>query len=200
LIAVINLGNSNITSIINALEHLSIDYKITEDKEDLINCEKILLPGVGTFGNGVKQLKNLNLFDTLKDEVLNKKKPILGICLGMQLLFDSSEESMGVDGLSLLKGSVIKLPTSSTYSIPRIGWASSTLNFDFLSLKKDEQIDFYYIHTFYVKPEDDSIISISTDNNITSAINFENIYGCQFHPEKSHIKGLNILEAFAKEI
>jgi len=198
MIAVINLGNSNITSIINALEYLNIKYIVTKNYRDIEKCSKILLPGVGSFGNGIDELMRLNLFNTLKSEVLVNKKPILGICLGMQLLFEKSEESLNVEGLSLLKGEVVKLPDSVYYTIPRIGWADSRVNFDFLSLKKDEQIDFYYIHSFYVHPDDKSIVSISTDKNITSAINFKNIYGCQFHPEKSYTKGLQILEGFVK--
>ena len=198
MIALINLGNSNIQSVINALNYLKIDYIETDNHEGLKKCNKIILPGVGTFDNGISKLKELDLFDTLKNEVTNNNKPILGICLGMQMLFERSEESKGIEGLGILEGEVISLNSSKNYKIPRIGWASSKLNFDFLGLKKDQNIDFYYIHSYHVKTADKSIVAINTDHQLTSAIKYKNIYGCQFHPEKSHISGLNIIESFSK--
>jgi glutamine amidotransferase len=198
LIALINLGNSNIQSVINALDHLSIGYIKTDSVNDVKKCDRIILPGVGVFGSGISRLKELKLFDAIKEEVVNNNKPILGICLGMQLLFESSEESSGVEGLGLIKGKVVSLPLSQNYKIPRIGWADSKLNFDFLGLKKNQNIDFYYIHSYYVKPNDSSIVAIDTDAKLASAIKYKNIYGCQFHPEKSHVNGLNIIDAFSK--
>ena len=198
MIALINLGNSNLQSVINSLDYLHIDYIVTKDYKDLAKYDSIILPGVGTFESGILRLKELKMFDVLKNEVLDKNKPILGICLGMQLLFDSSEESPGVEGLGLMGGNVESIPTSEKYNIPRIGWAESILNFDFLGLKKNQVVDLYYIHSFYVKPNDNKIISIITDEKLTAAINQNNIYGCQFHPEKSHINGLTILSRFAK--
>jgi imidazole glycerol-phosphate synthase subunit HisH len=198
MIGVINLGNSNLMSLTNSLDYLKIKYIIINDKESLKLVNKIILPGVGTFGNGVKQLHKLNLFEPIHHEVNINKKPILGICLGMQLLFESSEESPDIAGLCLLKGKVVHLPKSDNYSIPRIGWSESKLNFIFLSLKKNDLIDFYYIHSFYVQTDKKEIIAIETDNGITAAIQYENIYGCQFHPEKSHTNGLQIIDTFSK--
>lgn len=198
MIALVNLGNSNIQSVINTLNYLKIDYVITNKKKDIAQCNKIILPGVGTFSNSILKLKELDIFDMLKDEVLIKDKPILGICLGMQLFFQNSEESDDVDGLCLLRGKVVSIPKSRNYSIPRIGWADSKVNFDFLGLKKDNIKDFYYIHSYHVQPNDKSIIAINTDDNLTSAIKYKNIYGCQFHPEKSHLDGFKILESFSK--
>jgi len=198
MIGLINLGNSNIQSVINALDCLEIEYFVTDNYKDLKKCNKIILPGVGSFSNGISKLKELKLFDAIKEEVVNNNKPILGICLGMQLLLESSEESSGVEGLGLIKGKVVSLPLSQNYKIPRIGWADSKLNFDFLGLKKNQNIDLYYIHSYYVKPNDLSIVAIDTDAQLTSAIKYKNIYGCQFHPEKSHTSGLNIIGAFAK--
>lgn len=197
-IGVINLGNSNLKSLTNSLDFLEITYIIVDSPSQLINVDKIILPGVGTFGNGMKRLTELNLISQIIEDVTVNKKPILGICLGMQLLFESSEESIGVKGLSLIKGKAIQLPKSSNYHLPRIGWAESEVQFEFLGLQKEEKIDFYYIHSFYVKPLDETIISISTDNGITAAIKYNHIYGCQFHPEKSHVHGLNILKNFSK--
>ena len=198
MIALINLGNSNIQSVVNVLDHFSIKYIKTDSVDDVKKCDRIILPGVGGFGSGVSRLKELKLFDVLKEEVENNNKPILGICLGMQLLFENSEESSEAQGLGLIKGKVVSLPLSQNYKIPRIGWAESNLNFDFLGLKKNQNIDFYYIHSYYAIPDDLSIVAIDTDTQLTSAVKYKNIYGCQFHPEKSHINGLNIISAFAK--
>ena len=140
MIALINLGNSNIQSVINTLDYLSISYIETDEACKLDKCDKIILPGVGSFGNGILRLKELQLFDAIKKEVVDNNKPILGICLGMQLLFESSEETTGVEGLGLVKGKVVALPLSQNYKIPRIGWADSKLNLDFLGLKKNQNI------------------------------------------------------------
>ena len=197
MIGVINLGNSNLKSLTNTLDFLKINYKVVSKSKELKDVKKLILPGVGTFGNGMERLEKLDLITTIIEEVKIKEKPILGICLGMQLLFESSEESIGMKGLDLVKGKVISLPKSNNYGIPRIGWAESAINSDFLSLEKNDTVDFYYIHSYYVKPYDANIISINTDNNITASIKYKNIYGCQFHPEKSHIKGLKILKSFS---
>ena len=198
MIALINLGNSNIQSVINALNYLKIEYIKVSNNNDLERCDRIILPGVGTFDNGMKRLEELNLLETLRREVLIKNKPILGICLGMQMLFESSEESPHVKGLNFVSGKVVCLPLSDNYKIPRIGWAESKVHFDFLGLKENQKIDFYYIHSFYVTPQNKDIVAIDTDMELTSAIQYKNIYGCQFHPEKSHLYGLKILESFAK--
>jgi len=198
MIGVINLGNSNLMSLSNSLDYLNISYNIVKEKAQLVNVDKIILPGVGTFGNGVEQLQKLGLFESIVDEVKKNNKPILGICLGMQLLFNKSQESPGYKGLSLLNGDVIDLPALETYSIPRIGWAESKINFDFLGMKKDDLIDFYYIHSFYVKPTDENIVSIITEGMITASVQNKHIYGCQFHPEKSHRSGLEILKKFSE--
>ena len=140
------------------------------------------------------------MINSLQENVLEQQKPLLGICLGMQLLFDFSDEAEGVKGLGFIKGKVTRLPSSPSYTIPRIGWEDSEVSFDFLGLKKNEIVDFYYLHSFHGCPQDRDIISIKTENNITAAIHYNNIYGCQFHPEKSHKPGLKILKTFAKEL
>ena len=198
MIGLINLGNSNIQSVINALDCLEIDYFVTDNYKDLKKCSKIILPGVGSFSNGVLRLKELKLFDSLKSEVLTKNKPILGVCLGMQMFFDSSEESDGIEGLGLVSGRVVRLPESDNYRIPRIGWADSRLCSNFLGLTKGQLIDFYYVHSFHAQPNDLNTVVIDSDSGIVSAIKYKNIYGCQFHPEKSFKSGLKILEEFSK--
>jgi len=198
IVGIINLGNSNLMSLTNSLDYLNVDYIIVNNEHELDNVDKIILPGVGSFGDGVDRLSNAGLFEKIIDEVGNKQKPILGICLGMQLLFESSSESVGKKGLGILKGEVVNLADSSCYKIPRIGWSSSTIYVDFLGLKKDEDLDFYFIHSYHVKPSNETIVSIKTEENITAAIQMNNVYGCQFHPEKSHINGLKILKYFSE--
>jgi glutamine amidotransferase len=197
-IGIVNLGNSNLMSLTNSLDYLNVDYKIVNNNRELENVDKIILPGVGSFGDGVDRLYDAGLFEKIIDDVVNKQKPILGICLGMQLLFESSSESIGRKGLGILKGEVVRLAESSHYKIPRIGWSSSVIYFDFLGLKKDEDLDFYFIHSYHVKAINETIVSIKTEENITAAIQMNNVYGCQFHPEKSYINGLKILKSFSE--
>ena len=197
MIAIVNLKNSNIRSVVNSLNFLNVGYHITNNFSDLKTSDKIILPGVGSFGAGMKALEELRLIDTLREEVITNQKPFLGICLGMQLLFETSSESPGVTGLGFIDGCVERIKDSKEYSIPRIGWADSKINFDFLGMKKDEIADFYYIHTYHANPKDKNIIAIQSENNIVSAIQYGNIYGCQFHPEKSHKNGLKLLKSFA---
>ena len=196
LITLINLRNSNLQSVINALDNLNIEYIVSEDYKDIVKSDSIILPGVGTFESGILRLKELKMFDILRNEVLRKNKPILGICLGMQLLFESSEESPGIEGLGLISGNVVSIPSSEKYKIPRIGWAESVLSVDFLGLNKNQVVNFYYIHSYYVNPRDKKIITITSDESLTAAINQNNIYGCQFHPEKSGEQGIGIIKSF----
>lgn len=197
MIGILNLETSNLSSVTNAMNFINSRFLIIRTREDLKVVDKIILPGVGTFGDGIKSLHNQNLYDQIIEEVKKNKKPILGICLGLQMFFEESEESKNVKGLGLIDGSVKKLSQSDLYSIPRIGWASSKVRNNFLGLEKNQSVDFYYIHSYLVKPIDPNIIYVTTEEDIPSCIKSENIYGCQFHPEKSHVIGLNILKKFS---
>ena len=197
MIGVINLGNSNLTSLTNSLVYLGVNFKIITSSEQLDLVDKIILPGVGTFKNGIKKLIDLELFESILFQVNIKNKPILGICLGMQLLFQASEESPGVTGLSLLEGKSVKIPNTENVNVPRIGWANSILTSDFLGMSSEFETDFYYIHSFCVELVNPDILSIKSGINITAAVQSGNIYGCQFHPEKSHLDGLTILKEFS---
>jgi|SaaInlStandDraft_1057018.scaffolds.fasta_scaffold70827_2 imidazole glycerol-phosphate synthase subunit HisH len=197
MIGIINLGNSNLASLTNSFDYLGVGYGVVEEAGHLDQFEKIVLPGVGTFGKAMQVIKERNLFSEIKHEVETKGKPFLGICLGLQLLFDSSEENLGVKGLSLIQGNVVKIPASIEYSIPRIGWAQSLSAINFLGLSQGEQRDFYYIHSYHAEPFDKNIVAISTEG-LTGAVKSQNVYGCQFHPEKSHLSGLKMLKAFSE--
>lgn len=199
MLGIINLEISNLTSVLNALEYVSINYIVIEKTTDFFKVNKIILPGVGTFAAGMTALKEKGFYEHLCNAVLDEKRPILGICLGQQLLFSSSEESPEVNGLDFLKGKVVKIPKNSDYNIPRVGWAESAFRKDFFSFNVGDKEDFYYIHSYSVQPVNDEVIAVITEaNGIVGAVSFENIYGCQFHPEKSHSNGLRILKNFAE--
>ena len=199
MLTVINLNISNLSSVLNALDYLGLKYQVSNDKEEIRNASALLLPGVGTFAAGMDALRKHDLVDTIREEVLENKKPLLGICLGMQMFFETSDESPGAKGLCLFEGKVERLPSSEDYTIPRIGWGESRAKKDFFNLKKDDIADFYYIHSFYANPKDKAIVAITSEkNDVTGAVQKDNIYGCQFHPEKSHIAGLAILKEFAR--
>lgn len=198
-IAVFNLGISNLTSVLNVLDYINTKYYLVENVADLKNVEKMLLPGVGTFDAGMRALNQRNLVEEIQKQVLENKIPFFGICLGMQLLFDGSEESPYIKGMQLLKGQIIKIPQNKNYQIPRIGWADSLIKKDFLGLKKGDKSDFYYIHSYHANPQDPEIVSVtSQDDSLVAAVSKENIFGCQFHPEKSYIDGVKLIKNFVQ--
>jgi len=199
MIAVIDYGAGNLKSITNALDFLKVKYKVTDEKEEIEKADKIIFPGVGAFGDCVNSLKKKGLFETLKEEI--GKKPYLGICLGLQVLFEGSEESKGVRGLSIFKGKCKKF-NSKEFKIPQIGWNSINIINKKNKLLKDIKDDsyFYFVHSYYVDPEDKDIILTKTDYGVdfVSGIEEDNIFGVQFHPEKSQNCGLEILKNFAE--
>lgn len=199
MIAVIDYGAGNLKSITNALDFLKVKYKVTDKVSDIEKADKIIFPGVGSFGDCVKSLKKKGLFESLKKEII--RKPYLGICLGLQVLFESSEESIGVKGLSIFKGKCKKFK-SKDLKIPQIGWNSiKIINKKSLLLKNiKNDFYFYFVHSYYVDPKDKEIILTKTDYGIdfVSAIEKDNIFATQFHPERSGNIGLKILENFVK--
>jgi imidazole glycerol-phosphate synthase subunit HisH len=200
MIGIINLGISNLTSVLNALKYINVKYFVINEPSEFEKADSLILPGVGTFESGMSSIRSKGFEILIKEDVLVNNKSILGICLGMQLFFASSEESKGIEGLNLLEGKVIKLPENKEYTMPRIGWAESICNKKFLGFEKEETHDFYYIHSYYAKLEDKEILSMTTGGNkITASVQKNNIIGCQFHPEKSHKAGLDILKEFAKQ-
>ena len=198
MIAIIDYGAGNLKSVKNALDYLKVQSIITDKAKDIENAEKIIFPGVGNFGNVMKGLEERNLIDVLKKNI--GKKPFLGICLGLQVLFEEGEESPGVKGLEIFKGTVKKFK-SKTLKIPQIGW-------NLIEIKqKNPLLDgiknesyFYFVHSYFVAPKDKSIVLTTTEysENFVSGIAAKNIFGVQFHPERSGAVGLQLLKNFVR--
>ncbi len=199
MITLIDYGAGNIESVMKAFKFLGFQYELTSDKEKIRNAEKLVLPGVGSFGEAMLKLNESGLSDIITD-VVKKGTPILGICLGLQLLFEGSEESEGVKGLSLLKGVIRRFPETEGYKIPHVGWNSLKPSKDsrlFKGISGEPYV--YFVHSYYL--EKNESIAAATCNYIldfNAAIEKDNIFACQFHPEKSGDTGLKILENFAR--
>ncbi|MBR3040822.1 MAG: imidazole glycerol phosphate synthase subunit HisH [Lachnospiraceae bacterium] len=198
MIAIIDYDAGNMKSVEKALAFLGADYVVTRDPALLEKADKLILPGVGAFGDAMKALDGFGLTDVIKNLVKNGK-PILGICLGMQLLFDESEESPNVRGLSLLPGKIVRFSSEYGLKIPQIGWNS--LDFP-KKTKLFEGINtgsyVYFVHSYYLKAEKEEVVAATCEygNFVHAAVEWENIYGCQFHPEKSSDVGLKILKNY----
>ena len=200
MISIINYGLGNINAFINVYKSLNIDIKIIENYKEIETAEKIILPGVGSFDKAISLLESKDLLESLKNVALVKKIPILGVCVGMQILANSSEEGKK-KGLGLIDGRILKLnvPPQENFPIPHMGWNSLKLVNDnklLENLKKESY--FYFLHSYYFECANSSNIISKTNyiSNFCSAVNFENIYGVQFHPEKSHGNGTLLLKNF----
>ena len=196
MIAIIDYDAGNIKSVEKAVKRYEQDVVLTRDAEVLRTADKVILPGVGAFGDAMDKLKKYGL-DTVIHEVIASGKPFLGICLGLQLLFEESEETPGVKGLGVLKGKIVRIPEVGL-KVPHIGWNS--LKFEketplFAGLSDGAYV--YFVHSFYLKAEEDIVIA-STEyaTHIHAAVAKDNVFACQFHPEKSSEVGLRILENF----
>lgn len=199
MIAIIDYDAGNIKSVEKAVLYLGGECVITRDFEILKKADKLILPGVGSFGDAMDKLNSYGLTEVIREEVA-KGKPLLGICLGLQLLFDFSEENPGVKGLSLLPGKILRIPDcNKELKIPQIGWNSLHIEKEsklFEGIKENEYV--YFVHSFYLKAEDESIVAASTEygTHIHAAVESGNIFACQFHPEKSSDAGLRIIKNF----
>lgn len=197
-ILVIDYHVGNHRSILNALSYLGYNYQVSSDKEDIRRAPAYILPGVGAFSEAMTNLHNLGIIDTLKEQVMIHKKPILGICLGMQVLAESSTENGFHKGLGIIKGSVTRIEHHKDIKIPHVGWNNLTLHQkDPLFTRTDEGAHFYFDHSYHVTC-DPSIISATCTHGseITAAIQSDNVFGVQFHPEKSQKNGLLLLRGF----
>ncbi len=191
-VSIIDYGMGNIKSVINALRYLDADPTVVDSPEDL-SGEKIIIPGVGAFGDAMNKLEP---FESELERALESEKPILGICLGLQVFFEYSDEATDITGLSFLEGNITRVETD--FKLPHIGWNSLKIKNEKCPLFEDIKNGYvYYAHTYHANPNQDVTVAISSyDQDITAAVWQENIYGVQFHPEKSGELGLKILENF----
>lgn len=198
--AIIDYDAGNLKSVEKALKYLGEESIVTRDFREILKADKVILPGVGAFGVAMEQLKKFEL-DKVIHEVIDRQTPFLGICLGLQLLFEGSEENSGVEGLGVLKGKILKIPDRPGLKIPHIGWNSLHLqNQGRLFEGVAEGAFVYFVHSFYLKAEHEEIVKASTEYsvNIHASVEQDHVFACQFHPEKSSSVGLQILQNFTR--
>ena len=195
---IIDYDAGNIKSVEKALHFLGEETCLTRDRELLLKADRVILPGVGAFGDAMRKIRDYGLEDVM-GEVVETGTPFLGICLGMQLLFERSGESPGVDGLGILKGEILRIPESGGLKIPQIGWNSLKYPKSgrlFEGVAEDSYV--YFVHSYYVKAADADIVTATTEYGIPIHVSVEkgNVFACQFHPEKSSEAGMGILRNF----
>ena len=198
MISIIDYGAGNLHSVKNALEFLGVECVITDNPEKILSADKIILPGVGAFGDAMNSLKKTGLDSTVKKAV-EMNKPILGICLGMQLFFEESEEAPGVKGLGILKGRFKKIPKAPGIKIPHMGWNSLEMAKESHILKDiGDEPYVYFVHSYYLEPQNSEVVSAYTEygKKLAIAVEWGNIFATQFHPEKSGDTGLKIIKNF----
>ena len=199
MIAVIDYDAGNIRSVEKALAFLGEEVCISADPEVILSADAAILPGVGAFGVAMDRLRERGLDRVVSEFVLSEKKPFLGICLGLQLLFEKSEEDPEAEGLSLLKGKIRRIPSEGGRKVPQIGWNS-------LSFPKESRLFqgipegsyVYFVHSYYLDAGDRDVVAAETEYGVTihAAVENGNLFACQFHPEKSGAMGLQILRNF----
>ena len=200
MIAIIDYDAGNLRSVEKALLSLGEEVLVTRDRTELLAADKVILPGVGNFGDAMEKLKAYDLVGVIH-ELAEMGKPFLGICLGLQLLFERSDEAPGVEGLGILKGEIVRIPDGEELKVPHIGWNSLHLqNGGRLFRNLPEEPYVYFVHSYYLKAEEPEIVKATTEYGVTIDASVEqgNVFACQFHPEKSSRVGLKILENFAK--
>lgn len=201
MIAIMNYGIGNLGSVKNALDYLGFDSVITSDKNEILSADKVILPGVGAFNDAMETFKSYGFIEVV-DELMKKNTPILGICVGMQMLFEESEEYGIHKGLGLLKGRIVKFDSNAngvTYKIPQIGWNQIKVTQANKLLDGLDNKEVYFVHSYYLSnPDLNDVISTTEYAGITygSAVRKGNLYATQFHPEKSGEVGLQILKNF----
>lgn len=199
MIAIIDYDAGNLKSVQKALAFLGEENIVTRDVGEILRADKVILPGVGAFGVAMDQLKRFGLDGVIR-EVCDRGTPFLGICLGLQLLFEGSEESQGVEGLGILPGTVVKIPEAEGLKIPHIGWNSLHIqNSGRLFRGVSQQTYVYFVHSYYLKAAVPEIVKATAEYGVTIDASVErgNVFACQFHPEKSSETGLHILKNFA---
>ena len=201
MIAIIDYDAGNIKSVEKALLSMGETPVLTRDPEVILQADHIILPGVGSFGDAMGNLQKFGLVDVIH-EAIDRKIPFLGICLGLQLLFESSEETPGVSGLGILKGKIVRIPDGPGLKIPHMGWNSLSVREGaslFQGLEKEPYV--YFVHSYYLQAEDPAIVAATTEYGVTIHASVEkgNVFACQFHPEKSSKTGLMILKNFLQQ-
>ena len=196
--AIIDYDAGNLRSVEKALQALGEETVITRDREEILAADRVILPGVGAFGDAMEKLHQYGLVEIIR-QVVQKGTPFLGICLGQQLLFEESEESQGVPGLGILKGKIRRIPNTPGLKIPHMGWNSLTLcpgTRLFSGLGEEPYV--YFVHSYYLEAADPEIVAASADYGVVihAAVETGNVFACQFHPEKSSDTGLQILKNF----
>ena len=200
MVAIIDYNAGNLKSVEKALAAVGQESVITRDFQTILSADHVILPGVGAFGEAMEQIKQYEL-DKVIREVVDKKTPFLGICLGLQLLFEGSDESKGVEGLHILDGQNLRNPDKEGLKIPHIGWNSLELQNNgrlFAGMKENPFV--YFVHSYYLKASDESIVKATCDYStcIHASVEKDNVFACQFHPEKSSETGLMMLKNFTQ--
>jgi glutamine amidotransferase len=199
MIAIIDYDAGNLKSVEKALEFIGEASVITRDKDLILKADKVILPGVGHFGDAMNKLQHYQLVDIIK-EIAAKGTPLFGICLGLQLLFERSEECKELEGLSILKGQILRIPNCEGLKIPHMGWNSIAVKPNTKLFRNvPDQSYVYFVHSYYLKAKEEAEVAATTyySTLIHASVEKENIFGCQFHPEKSGDIGLAILKNFA---
>lgn len=198
MVAIIDYDAGNIRSVEKAIRYLGKEAVVTSDPEKILAADRVILPGVGAFGDAMKRLHAMGLVEVIR-QAADRGTPFLGICLGLQLLFEKSEESPGVAGLGLLRGEILRLPELPGLKVPHIGWNS--LKYPnpgrlFRGIPEDSYV--YFVHSYYLKAQDEGIVTATTEYGtlVHASVESGNLFACQFHPEKSSETGLTILENF----
>lgn len=197
---IIDYDAGNLRSVEKALQALGDTVAITRDKKEILGAERVILPGVGSFGDAMERLHQYGLVEVIH-EVIKKGTPFLGICLGLQLLFEHSDESQGVKGLGVLKGEILRLPDKKGMKIPHMGWNSLRIRPGmrlFTGIESGEYV--YFVHSYYLQAAEETQVAASTEYtaHIHAAVESGNVFACQFHPEKSGDVGLQILKNFVE--
>lgn len=199
MIAIIDYDAGNLKSVEKALVSLGEEVLVSRDSSEILQADKVILPGVGSFGDAMNNLDKFGLVDTIK-QVTGNGTPFLGICLGLQLLFKESDETPGVEGLDILPGKILKIPAKEGFKIPHMGWNSLDVKPGaklFKGLEGNPYV--YFVHSYYLKAADEGIVAATTEytTHIHASVESGNVFACQFHPEKSSDVGLKILKNFA---
>lgn len=198
MVVIIDYDAGNIKSVEKAMLALGESVRITREPEEIMSADHVILPGVGAFGDAMNKIHQYHLADVIR-KVVDRGTPFLGICLGLQLLFESSEESEGIDGLGILRGKIVRLPEEQGLKIPHIGWNSLKYpNKGRLFEGISEEAYVYFVHSYYLQAEREQIVTATTEYaaHIHASVEDGNVFACQFHPEKSSDVGMTILKNF----